>query len=92
MALVIKAAEKPTYKLLSAKIHDKLSSSTYLYPENNRGEYDCDNADLAVACALKVYKGFCVVDISVFTNITFGNIDAPTMMVVKKGAEMILAS
>ncbi|MGZ2748838.1 GMC family oxidoreductase [Burkholderia stagnalis] len=46
-----------------------------------------------VDAALRVHglQGLRVVDASVFPNITSGNINAPTMMVAEKGADLILA-
>ncbi|KVL86315.1 GMC family oxidoreductase [Burkholderia stagnalis] len=46
-----------------------------------------------VDAALRVHglQGLRIVDASVFPNITSGNINAPTMMVAEKGADLILA-
>ncbi len=48
--------------------------------------------DTVVDASLKVHriKGLRVVDASIFPNITAGNINAPTMMVAEKGADLIL--
>jgi choline dehydrogenase len=52
-----------------------------------------DAATSVVDARLKVHgiAGLRIVDASVFPNITSGNINAATMMVAEKGAEMILA-
>lgn len=48
-------------------------------------------ADAVVNNRLKVHgvDGLRVIDASIFPNITSGNINAPTMMVAEKGAEMV---
>ncbi len=51
--IIGKAANKPVYELIGGKVHDKLRTYTYLYPKNSDGEYDYDNVDLAVECALQ---------------------------------------
>lgn len=57
--IIGKAAGKPVYELIGGKVHDKLRSYTYLYPENKRGEYDYNSVDLAVECAIKnMEQGF----------------------------------
>lgn len=57
--IVGKAAGKPIYELIGGKVNHKLRSYTYLYPENSCGEYDYDNVDLAVECAIKnMEQGF----------------------------------
>ncbi|WP_343716833.1 GMC oxidoreductase, partial [Inquilinus sp.] len=52
-----------------------------------------DAATAVVDARLRVHglQGLRVVDASIFPNVTAGNINAPTMMVAEKGAEMILA-
>ncbi|MBZ7925072.1 GMC family oxidoreductase N-terminal domain-containing protein [Ensifer adhaerens] len=52
-----------------------------------------DQASSVVDSRLKVHgvPGLRVVDASIFPNITAGNINAPTMMVAEKGADLILA-
>ncbi|MBF5008302.1 GMC family oxidoreductase [Burkholderia pseudomultivorans] len=52
-----------------------------------------DAATSVVDASLRVHglQGLRVVDASVFPNITSGNINAPTMMVAEKGADLILA-
>jgi len=51
-----------------------------------------DAATSVVDTRLKVHgvPGLRIVDASIFPNVTSGNINAPTMMVAEKGAEMIL--
>lgn len=57
--IIGKAANKPVYELIGGKVNDKLRSYTYLYPENRQGEYDYDNVELAVECAIQnMEKGF----------------------------------
>lgn len=51
--IIGKAAGKPVYELIGGKVNHKLRSYTYLYPENAQGEYDYDNVELAVECALQ---------------------------------------
>lgn len=51
--IIGKAAGKPVYELIGGKIHDKLRSYTYLYPLDRKGEYDYNNVELAVECALE---------------------------------------
>lgn len=51
-----------------------------------------DAATSVVDAKLKVHgvPGLRIIDASIFPNVTSGNINAPTMMVAEKGAEMIL--
>ncbi|MGV8937445.1 MAG: GMC family oxidoreductase [Allorhizobium sp.] len=51
-----------------------------------------DPSTSVVDARLRVHgiEGLRVVDASIFPNVTAGNINAPTMMVAEKGAEMIL--
>ena len=51
-----------------------------------------DAATSVVDASLRVHglDGLRVVDASIFPNITSGNINAPTMMVAEKGADLIL--
>jgi len=51
--IIGKAANKPVYELIGGKVHDKLRSYTYLYPKNKQGDYDYNNVELAVECALE---------------------------------------
>jgi len=51
--IIGKAANKPVYELIGGKIHNKLRSYTYLYPLNRAGDYDYDNLELAVECAIQ---------------------------------------
>ena len=52
-----------------------------------------DAATSVVDASLRVHglQALRIVDASVFPNITSGNINAPTMMVAEKGADLILA-
>lgn len=57
--IIGKAAGKPVYELIGGKVNDRLRSYTYLYPKNKHGDYDYDNVELAVECALEnKEKGF----------------------------------
>ena len=51
-----------------------------------------DERSSVVDATLRVHgvEGLRVVDASIFPNITAGNINAPTMMVAEKGADLIL--
>ncbi|MEQ5819061.1 mandelate racemase/muconate lactonizing enzyme family protein [Halomonas sp. SCS19] len=51
--IVGKAAGQPVHALIGGKLHDRLRSYTYLYPWAPGGEYDYDNVELAVECALE---------------------------------------
>ena len=51
--IIGKAADKPVYELIGGKVHDKLRSYTYLYPKDRQGNYDYDNVELAVECAIE---------------------------------------
>ncbi|MCA3930869.1 GMC oxidoreductase, partial [Burkholderia sp.] len=52
-----------------------------------------DAATSVVDASLRVHglQALRIVDASVFPNITSGNINAPTMMVAEKGADLVLA-
>ena len=53
-----------------------------------------DAASSVVDPQLRVHglRGLRVIDASIFPNITSGNINAPTMMVAEKGADLVLAA
>ncbi len=51
--IIGKAAGKPVYELIGGKVHDKLRCYTYLYPRDKNGDYNYDNVELAVECALE---------------------------------------
>ena len=64
--LVGKAVDKPVYALLGGKVHEKLRSYTYLYPDGGADAYDdhpvYSNPDAAAARALEyVGQGFTAV-------------------------------
>ncbi|WP_392338060.1 mandelate racemase/muconate lactonizing enzyme family protein [Loktanella salsilacus] len=57
--IIGKAANKPVYELIGGRVHEKLRTYSYLYPINRKGEYDYNNLDLAVECALEyMEQGF----------------------------------
>jgi galactonate dehydratase len=57
--IIGKAAGKPVYELLGGRVHERLRTYTYLYPQNARGDYDYDDPDLAAECAARnVQQGF----------------------------------
>ncbi|GGO81711.1 isomerase [Marinobacterium nitratireducens] len=51
--IIGKAAGKPVYELIGGKVNSRLRSYTYLYPKDRNGDYDYDNVELAVECALE---------------------------------------
>lgn len=60
--IIGKAANRPVYELIGGRVHQRLRSYSYLYPQNAQGEYDYDDPDLAAACAAEyVAKGFTAV-------------------------------
>lgn len=60
--IVGKAADKPVYELLGGRVHERLRSYTYLYPERAVGQYDYGDPDLAAECAVReVERGFTAV-------------------------------
>jgi galactonate dehydratase len=60
--IIGKAAGKPVYELIGGRVHERLRAYTYLYPKNAKGEYDYDDVDLSVECAVEMVKqGFTAV-------------------------------
>ena len=51
--IIGKAAGKPVYELIGGMVNNKLRSYTYLYPKDKNGDYDYNNVELAVECALE---------------------------------------
>jgi len=51
--IVGKAANKSVYELIGGLVNPKLRSYTYLYPQNDKGEYDYEDYNLAAESALK---------------------------------------
>lgn len=51
--IIGKAAGKPVYELIGGMVNQKLRSYTYLYPKDKNGDYDYNNVELAVECALE---------------------------------------
>jgi galactonate dehydratase len=57
--IIGKAANKPIYELIGGKVHDKLRSYTYLYPEDKNGVLNYEDPVLGVKSAIKfVEQGF----------------------------------
>jgi 2-dehydro-3-deoxyphosphogalactonate aldolase len=54
--IIGKAAGRPVYELIGGRVHERLRSYTYLYPQNAAGEYDYDDLDLTVECATRLVK------------------------------------
>lgn len=54
-----KAVDKPVYELLGGRVHERLRSYTYIYPEGNEDESIYHNAELSAQRAAEyVKKGF----------------------------------
>ena len=57
--IIGKAANKPIYELIGGKVHDKLRSYTYLYPEDKNGVLNYEDAELGAESAVNfMEQGF----------------------------------
>lgn len=66
-----KALDKPVYELLGGKVHDRLRSYTYIYPEANEDESIYQNAELSAKRAAEYVKlGFTAVKFDPVTPYT----------------------
>ncbi|WP_343656007.1 GMC family oxidoreductase [Paraburkholderia caribensis] len=81
------------------QVHDRDAFLKYFREQSGSIYHLCgscamgrDDGNSVVDERLRVHgmSGLRIVDASIFPNITSGNINAPTMMVAEKGAEMIL--
>ena len=57
--IIGKAANKPIYELIGGKVHNKLRSYTYLYPEDKNGVLNYEDPELGAKSAIKfMEQGF----------------------------------
>jgi len=57
--IIGKAANKPIYELIGGKVHDKLRSYTYLYPEDKNGVLNYEDPELGAKSAVNfMEQGF----------------------------------
>ena len=57
--IIGKAANKPIYELIGGKVHDKLRSYTYLYPEDKNGVLNYEDPELGASSAVNfMNQGF----------------------------------
>jgi len=54
--IIGKAANKPIYELIGGKVHDKLRSYTYLYPEDKNGVLNYKDPELGAESAVNFLK------------------------------------
>jgi len=54
--IIGKAANKPIYELIGGKVHDKLRSYTYLYPEDKNGVLNYEDPELGAESAFNFMK------------------------------------
>jgi L-alanine-DL-glutamate epimerase-like enolase superfamily enzyme len=60
--IIGKSAGRPVADLLGGTVHERLRAYTYLYPQDDKGEYDFNDPDLAADCAVKMVEaGFTAV-------------------------------